>query len=195
MRRRLKTPLNQIVTRCHRCPFLQRSARLLSGIFHLVFSDDSKDQNRAAPSPPPSRLHGSLSICVSEERYLSATFFQLDKVAIAKAFSGDDPEAKALRDRAAPFIEAGQYEAAPAGKHYSATSVKRMLGEEGSKSRALKHVDAKGRRLLWPELPPRVDDNTLNAPTAWHANFTIADGASRELPGLAALEGIRKAQR
>ena len=39
----------------------------------------------------------------------------------------------------------------PAGKHYSATSVKRMLGDQGSKSRALKHTDAKGRRLLWPD--------------------------------------------
>ncbi len=30
----------------------------------------------------------------------------------------------------------------PAGKHYSATSLKRILGEGGSKSRALKHVVA-----------------------------------------------------
>jgi len=31
------------------------------------------------------------------------------------------------------------------------TSIKRMLGEGGSKSRALTHYDTKGRRLLWPE--------------------------------------------
>ena len=40
----------------------------------------------------------------------------------------------------------------PAGREYSASAVKRMLaGEGGSKSRALKHFDAKGRRLLWAE--------------------------------------------
>ena len=38
------------------------------------------------------------------------------------------------------------------GTHYTATSIKRMLGEGGSKSRALTHHDAKGRRLLWPEI-------------------------------------------
>jgi DNA invertase Pin-like site-specific DNA recombinase len=38
------------------------------------------------------------------------------------------------------------------GAAYSATSIKRMLGEGGSKSRALTHYDAKGRRLLWPEV-------------------------------------------
>jgi DNA invertase Pin-like site-specific DNA recombinase len=38
------------------------------------------------------------------------------------------------------------------GTRYSADAVKRMLGEEGSKSRALTHTDAKGRRLLWPEV-------------------------------------------
>ena len=27
-----------------------------------------------------------------------------------------------------------------------------MLGEGGSKSRALKHTNAKGRRLLWPDI-------------------------------------------
>jgi hypothetical protein len=32
----------------------------------------------------------------------------------------------------------------PAGKYYSTTSIKRMLGEGGSKSRALMHHDAKG---------------------------------------------------
>ena len=37
------------------------------------------------------------------------------------------------------------------GTRYSADAVKRMLGEGGSKSRALTHHDAKGRRLLWPE--------------------------------------------
>jgi hypothetical protein len=37
------------------------------------------------------------------------------------------------------------------GTPYSAAAVKKMLGEGGSKSRALKHTDAKGRRLLWPE--------------------------------------------
>jgi hypothetical protein len=38
------------------------------------------------------------------------------------------------------------------GTRYTAASVKRMLGEDGSKSRALTHYDAKGRRLLWPEV-------------------------------------------
>ena len=38
------------------------------------------------------------------------------------------------------------------GTRYSADAVKRMLGEGGSKSRALTHRDAKGRRLLWPEV-------------------------------------------
>jgi DNA invertase Pin-like site-specific DNA recombinase len=37
------------------------------------------------------------------------------------------------------------------GTRYSADAVKRMLGAGGSKSRALTHRDAKGRRLLWPE--------------------------------------------
>jgi DNA invertase Pin-like site-specific DNA recombinase len=37
------------------------------------------------------------------------------------------------------------------GTPYSAAAVKKMLGEGGSKSRALTHHDAKGRRLLWPE--------------------------------------------
>ena len=37
------------------------------------------------------------------------------------------------------------------GTRYSADAVKRMLGEGASKSRALTHHDAKGRRLLWPE--------------------------------------------
>jgi len=39
----------------------------------------------------------------------------------------------------------------PSGRPYAATAVKGMLGEGGSKSRALKHTDAKGRRLLWAE--------------------------------------------
>jgi hypothetical protein len=43
---------------------------------------------------------------------------------------------------------AGQGFVTPSGAHYSATSIKRMLGEGGSKSRALTHLDAKGRRLL-----------------------------------------------
>jgi hypothetical protein len=46
---------------------------------------------------------------------------------------------------------AGQGFVTPSGAHYSATSIKRMLGEGGSKSRALTHYDAKGRRLLWAE--------------------------------------------
>ena len=37
------------------------------------------------------------------------------------------------------------------GAAYSATSIKRMLDEGGSKSRALTHHDAKDCRLLWPE--------------------------------------------
>jgi len=39
----------------------------------------------------------------------------------------------------------------PSGRPYAATAVQGMLGEGGSKSRALTHTDAKGRRLLWPE--------------------------------------------
>ena len=51
-----------------------------------------------------------------------------------------------LRAIAAGLAEQGF--TTPAGRHYSATSIKRMLGEGGSK--AGRH-DAKGRRLLWPE--------------------------------------------
>jgi DNA invertase Pin-like site-specific DNA recombinase len=58
-------------------------------------------------------------------------------------------DGRSLRQIAAGLAEQGFV--TPAGKHYSATSVKRMLGEGGSKSRALTHHDAKGRRLLWPE--------------------------------------------
>ena len=58
-------------------------------------------------------------------------------------------DGRALRKIAGALAEQGFV--TPAGKHYSATSVKRMLGEGGSKSRALTHTDAKGRRLLWAE--------------------------------------------
>jgi hypothetical protein len=58
-------------------------------------------------------------------------------------------DGRSLRQIAAGLAEQGFV--TPAGKHYSATSIKRMLGEGGSKSRALTHHDAKGRRLLWPE--------------------------------------------
>ena len=39
----------------------------------------------------------------------------------------------------------------PAGKPYSASAVKGMLGDDGSKSRALKRADAKRRRILMGE--------------------------------------------
>jgi DNA invertase Pin-like site-specific DNA recombinase len=58
-------------------------------------------------------------------------------------------DGRSLRKIAAALADQGF--TTPAGKHYSATSIKRMLGEGGSKSRALTHRDAKGRRLLWPE--------------------------------------------
>jgi len=58
-------------------------------------------------------------------------------------------DGRSLRQIAAGLAEQGLV--TPSGAHYSATSVKRMLGEGGSKSRALQHYDAKGRRLLWAE--------------------------------------------
>jgi DNA invertase Pin-like site-specific DNA recombinase len=66
-------------------------------------------------------------------------------VAAARALN----DGRSLRKISAALAEQGYL--TPAGKAYSASAVKRMLGEGGSKSRALKHVDAKGRRLLWPE--------------------------------------------
>jgi len=58
-------------------------------------------------------------------------------------------DGRSLRAIAAGLAEQGFV--TPSGAQYSATSIKRMLGEGGSKSRALTHYDAKGRRLLWPE--------------------------------------------
>jgi DNA invertase Pin-like site-specific DNA recombinase len=58
-------------------------------------------------------------------------------------------DGRSLRKIAAALADQGF--TTPTGMHYSATSVKRMLGEGGSKSRALTHHDAKGRRLLWRE--------------------------------------------
>ncbi len=58
-------------------------------------------------------------------------------------------DGRSLRKISAALAEQGYM--TPAGKAYSASAVKRMLGEGGSKSRALKHFDAKGRRLLWAE--------------------------------------------
>jgi DNA invertase Pin-like site-specific DNA recombinase len=58
-------------------------------------------------------------------------------------------DGRSLRKIAAGLVDRGFV--TPAGREYSASAVKRMLGEGGSKSWALKHVDAKGRRLLWPE--------------------------------------------
>ena len=58
-------------------------------------------------------------------------------------------DGRSLRAIAAGLAEKGF--TTPAGIHYSASAVKRMLGEGGSKSRALTHHDAKGRRLLWAE--------------------------------------------
>jgi DNA invertase Pin-like site-specific DNA recombinase len=58
-------------------------------------------------------------------------------------------DGRSLRAIAAGLAEQGFV--TRTGTHYTAASVKRMLGEGGSKSRALMHHDAKGRRLLWPE--------------------------------------------
>jgi DNA invertase Pin-like site-specific DNA recombinase len=58
-------------------------------------------------------------------------------------------DGRSLRKIAAALAEQGFV--TPSGRAYAATAVKGMLASEGSKSRALKHVDAKGRRLLWPE--------------------------------------------
>ena len=76
-----------------------------------------------------------------------------------KSFAESSPElvaaahglndGRSLRKIGAALAEQGFV--TPAGREYSATSVKRMLGESGSKSRALNHFDAKGRRLLWAE--------------------------------------------
>ena len=59
-------------------------------------------------------------------------------------------DGRSLRAIAAGLAEQGFV--TRTGTHYTAASVKRMLGEGGSKSRALTHYDAKGRRLLWPEI-------------------------------------------
>jgi DNA invertase Pin-like site-specific DNA recombinase len=58
-------------------------------------------------------------------------------------------DGRSLRKISAGLAEQGFV--TPSGREYSATAVKRMLGEGGSKSRAMKHFDAKGRRLLWAE--------------------------------------------
>ena len=58
-------------------------------------------------------------------------------------------DGRSLRAIAAGLAEQGFF--TRAGTHYTAASVKRMLGPDGSKSRALTHHDAKGRRLLWAE--------------------------------------------
>jgi DNA invertase Pin-like site-specific DNA recombinase len=57
-------------------------------------------------------------------------------------------DGRSLRQIAAVLAEGGYF--TKAGKPYSASAVKKMLGGE-SKSRALAHFDGKGRRLLWPE--------------------------------------------
>jgi len=58
-------------------------------------------------------------------------------------------DGRSLRAIAAGLAEQGFM--TRTGAAYSATSIKRMLGEGRSKSRALTHHDAKGRRLLCPE--------------------------------------------
>jgi DNA invertase Pin-like site-specific DNA recombinase len=58
-------------------------------------------------------------------------------------------DGRSLRKIAAALADQGF--TTPNGREYSASEVKRMLGVNGSKSRALTHTDAKGRRLLWPE--------------------------------------------
>ena len=58
-------------------------------------------------------------------------------------------DGRSLRAIASGLAEQGHV--TQMGTHYTATSIKRMLGENGSKSRALTHTDAKGRRLLWAE--------------------------------------------
>ena len=58
-------------------------------------------------------------------------------------------DGRSLRNIAAALADQGFV--TPNGKNYSASAVKGMLASEGSKSRALKHVDAKGRRLLWAD--------------------------------------------
>jgi DNA invertase Pin-like site-specific DNA recombinase len=63
--------------------------------------------------------------------------------------AGELNDGRSLRAIAAGLAEQGFV--TRTGAAYSATSIKRMLGEVGSKSRALTHHDAKGRRLLWPE--------------------------------------------
>ena len=58
-------------------------------------------------------------------------------------------DGRSLRKISAALAEQGFV--TPSGRAYAATAIKNMLASEGSKSRALKHTDAKGRRLLWPE--------------------------------------------
>jgi recombinase len=55
-------------------------------------------------------------------------------------------DGRSLRAIAAALAEQGFV--TPAGREYPATSVKRMLGEGGSKSRAQKHFDAEGRAFF-----------------------------------------------
>src|SRR6516164_210164 len=71
-------------------------------------------------------------------------------------------DGRSLRAIAAGLAEQGFV--TPSGKEYSATSIKRMLGEGGSKSRALTHHDAKGRRLLWPEKPMTIEKGQGKSP-------------------------------
>src|SRR5271157_4161044 len=58
-------------------------------------------------------------------------------------------DGRSLRQISAALADQGFV--TPSGRAYAATAIKNMLASEGSKSRALKHTDAKGRRLLWPE--------------------------------------------
>lgn len=58
-------------------------------------------------------------------------------------------DGRSLRKIADALAEQGFVTAS--GRTHSPSAIKSMLGATGSKSRALKHFDAKGRRLLWAE--------------------------------------------
>ena len=69
-----------------------------------------------------------------------------DAIAAAKALNAGN----SLRQISAALAEQGFL--TRLGKPYSPSAVKKMLNVTGgSKSRALTHLDAKGRRLLWAE--------------------------------------------
>ncbi len=88
----------------------------------------------------------------ARERKKAATGKCEGRKSLAERSPGLILAAKALNDgrslRKISAALAGQGFVTPSGREYSAAAVKTMLAGEGSKSRALKRTDAKGRRIL-----------------------------------------------